>query len=177
MAKRAKKSFEGWIVPIVVALIGAIAIVFAAWWQDHSKPTPDKDKYIGRVTDSRTGDRIRGAKVSLEGKDVPPVIYTDSEGVFSFPLKKGADEVRVSVEANGYEKFDLRVSPTANSGMEDIRLRAIQPPPVPTPQSTPLPVSKRQPKSGGSSTSSSNRKSNANRHDEAINVLLGKKPG
>jgi hypothetical protein len=168
MAGLKKKNTSGWTVAVVVALIGAVPIIIVGWWQYRAKPSPQTRKYVGRVKDALTEDKIRNAKVSLEGRDVPAVIFTDSEGIFSFSLAGGVDQVHVTVEATGYEKFDLQVLPAANTGIEDIRLKRL---PTPLPEITPTPADKKKPRV----TKSVQRPKPASRRDEAIQVLLGKK--
>lgn len=117
---------------IIAAVIAAIATIIAAiivvWFQCQSKPviTPSgnvKPKFVGRVKDYITDTPIRNAKVTLEIQDVPPVIYTDSEGIFSFPIGAQTTELHIRVEAVGYEKFDRRLNPSSNYGVEEIRLQ------------------------------------------------------
>lgn len=106
---------------VLVALISAVAN-----WILKMPPSVDKNKFVGRVTEKATGKNIRGAKVSLEGSDVPPVTFTDSEGVFSFPLNDPSKEVRIRVEVVGYEGYDRRVIPAENPGIHEIRLEPLK---------------------------------------------------
>jgi hypothetical protein len=118
------------------ALITATGAVLAAllgglWlWMSKTLSTVEKDekkKFVGRISDGTTGENIRGAKVSLEGYEVPLVIYTDSEGVFSFPLNDPNKEIRIRVETDRYENFDLRVTPANIEGIQEIRLTQARP--------------------------------------------------
>lgn len=112
---------------VIVALITAIAALAGAFVKivlpkigdGSTKGTP----IIGRVSDNQ-GRAIRGAKVSLEGKGLPPLIYTDSEGIFSFDLPDEVKVIKVRVEAGGYGVYDRRVDVSAKSELEDIRLPA-----------------------------------------------------
>ena len=116
---------KAWL-PLAVATIGAAATVAVGYWQFHPKDKPiDKPSgrdFVGRVLDAKTEQNLRGAKIILEADGAPPVTYTDSEGVFSFPVKNSEEPVRIRVEVDGYEKFDRRVKPSSKSDMESVRL-------------------------------------------------------
>src|SRR5262249_54773272 len=102
---------------IIAALLGGLWL-----WLSKAPPGVEKKKFVGRVSDSSTGEHIKNAKVSLEGYEVPPVVYTDSEGVFSFLLNDPNKEVRIRVEATSYTDYDRRLTPSENPGMLEIRL-------------------------------------------------------
>jgi hypothetical protein len=125
MTKVSEYAGDGKRTPILVALIGAAAVIIVGYWQYYSKP--EKKEFIGRVIEAKTEKRIRNAKVSLEVQGVPPVIYTDSEGIFSFSLKDADNQVRVRVEAEGYEKFDRLITLSTRTGVEEIQLSLAQP--------------------------------------------------
>ena len=127
MTKVSEYAGDGKRTPILVALIGAAAVIIVGYWQYYSKP--EKKEFIGRVIEAKTEKRIRNAKVSLEVQGVPPVIYTDSEGIFSFSLKDADNQVRVRVEAEGYEKFDRLITLSTRTGVEEIQLSLAQPNP------------------------------------------------
>jgi hypothetical protein len=76
----------------------------------------------GRVLDARSGTWIRRAKVTLEGSGTPAVEYTDSEGVFEFPVSASTNRIRLRVEASGYEMFDRRIDVSKSEAVHDIRL-------------------------------------------------------
>ena len=116
---------KSWL-PLAVAAIGATATVVVGYWQFHPKDNkPSGKDFVGRILDAKTEQKIRGAKISLEADGAPPVIYTDSEGVFSFPLKNSDTPVRIRVEVDGYEKFDRRVKPSSKADMEEVRLAPV----------------------------------------------------
>lgn len=101
---------------------------------DNSRISTDITRlFVGRVADERTGKSINGAKVSLEGKGVPPVIYTDSEGRFSFAITSDLNQIKIRVDAEGYKSFDRLISPSAKAEPEDIRLTLADPSPTPVP--------------------------------------------
>jgi hypothetical protein len=85
--------------------------------------TPQMMQYIGRVRDSDTREAIKDAKISLEIQGVPPIIHTDSEGIYRFRVKPVDYAVLVRVEAKGYEVYTryITLSPD-NPSLEDISL-------------------------------------------------------
>lgn len=123
---KTEKNSKAW-VQLAVAAISATAIVIVGYWQFRPVDRPNGKDFVGRVLDAKTEKRLRGAKISLEVDDLPPVIYTDTEGVFRFPLKNFEEPVRIRVEVDGYEKFDRNIKPSSKSGMEEVRLSPISP--------------------------------------------------
>jgi hypothetical protein len=115
---------------LIVAAIAAVAAIIAALINSYygnilkplPSPTPSTQTFAGRIIEEITEKRIRGAKVSLEGENVPPVAYSDSEGIFSFPVTDQNKEVRVRIEVEGYDNFDRRMTPSKNNGIQEIRL-------------------------------------------------------
>ena len=127
------------IVPVIIAIVAVIA---------NLPPSPPGSwQYVGHVIGSDTEKPVRGAKVSLEFQDVPPVIYTDSEGVFRFPVPKSDLPGRVKVEATGYQTYDRSITLSSKNPLEDIRLvplsstlaSTLVPSPTLTPTPTPTP--------------------------------------
>ena len=119
---------------IVAALIAAIAAITVGYWQ-YFKNNELTREFRGRITDAETGKVLRQAKIVLEAQGSPPMIYSDSEGFFSFLLERANTQVRIRVEANGYEKYDRLINPTSGSGVEEIRVqptRNSSPSPEPT---------------------------------------------
>ena len=112
----------------------------------ETKPPGGKEKLVIKVLDKATGKSIGGAKVSLESSDVPPVNTTDSNGVISFPISDPKKELRIRVEADGYEKdFNLRITPANITGTQEIRLAPLASPSptvtaaIATPTPNPIP--------------------------------------
>jgi len=136
---------------IIVAIIGAAATVTVGHWQSKSKDE-SATKFIGRVTDHKTGKPLRKAKISLEGSDVPPITYTDSEGIFSFPLKDSGKQVRVRIAADSYQEFDRRINAIIKNEPEEFPLDLIQSAPQQT-NPSPLPSVLNSPKLKSSSSS------------------------
>lgn len=129
---------------IIAALISAAAIVLVGYWQygPPSRPaSPFTGKKItGRVVDAANNRAVGHAKVAMDSEDLPPVQYTDSEGVFTFPMPSSAQYVHLRVEASGYEPADRRINPAALGEIEEIRLQPARPdaPPSPRPAAEPV---------------------------------------
>ena len=108
---------------VIVALITAVVALTGTFVQLGllGGGPPKVVPFRGRV--SNLGGRgIGDAKVTLEGKGLPPLIYTDSEGVFTFNLPDDVKEIKIRVEASGYEMYNRRVDVAAKSELEDVRL-------------------------------------------------------
>ncbi len=87
-------------------------------------------EYVGRVLSQDTNSPVSNAKVTLDFQGAPPIVYTDSEGVYRFTINAESSKVsgRVRVDANNYEKYDRNITLYTNlMTIEDIRLV-----PVPT---------------------------------------------
>jgi hypothetical protein len=100
---------------------------FAGWiYLTYFRTHLDLSKwFLGRVVDEASRDRLAGAKVALEAGGVPPVLYSDSEGVFAFPVPTGVSTVRVRIESPGYEHYDRQVDVTSMNGVQEIRMKAL----------------------------------------------------
>ncbi|MCP4107115.1 MAG: hypothetical protein GY749_16505 [Desulfobacteraceae bacterium] len=111
---------------IIVAIIVALSSIIVGYWQFNKKPETSKPVgYIGRVTDAKSGFPVRGAKISFDFKDIPPIVYTDSEGIYRFSVIIKGDKIvsRVRVEADGYISYDRNIVLLSDvSTIEDIRL-------------------------------------------------------
>ena len=114
------------VVQIIVALILATSSILVGYWQFYKDSSSVVQfTYVGRVVDQITEAPIRRAKVILEIQGAPPIVYTDSEGIYQFLLKLKSNEVvegRIRVQASGYENFDRNVSISYITRLEDIRL-------------------------------------------------------
>jgi hypothetical protein len=120
------------VIPAVVAvLVGFFQFVLPVIMS--SKPTTID--FVGVVRNA-AGKGIRGAKVSLEGKDVPPVQYTDSEGVFSFRTTRDLHRIKIRVDAEGYVSDDRNITLNSNPDLAEIRLQQLNGP-TPSPTITP----------------------------------------
>lgn len=116
-----KTSRRGLIGVIIAAIITAVATISAATINSCRDSSPLT--FSGRVIDKNTEEKIRGAKVSLEeAEGAPPLAYSDSEGIFSFPVGDPNKELRLRIEANKYQNYDLRATPAKNQGIQEVRL-------------------------------------------------------
>ena len=111
-----------------LAVIGILALTFA-YWQFMYKPAhtsqAESIQYAGRVVDADTLKAISGAKVSVETQGVPPIYYSDSEGIFYLKLPGSAGTARIRVEADGYKKLERNVS-LLRTGIEQIPLEPVK---------------------------------------------------
>ena len=81
-------------------------------------------EYVGRVIDVNTQQAVTGAKVTLDLEGVPPIIYTDSEGVYRFKVAIDSNiSGQIRVDAEGYHIYtrNIEISPALKT-IEDIRL-------------------------------------------------------
>jgi hypothetical protein len=117
-----RRGFKGVIIAGFIAALAAISVAIINNCGNLFKPTPSPLSFTGRAINRNSEERIRGAKVSLEGDGIPAVAYTDSEGIFSFRLEDPNKEIHLRIEANQYDNFDLRVTPAKNQGIQEIRL-------------------------------------------------------
>jgi hypothetical protein len=118
---------------ILVALIGAVAVVAAALIAARcasrpGSPEPKQVSKTGRVLDANSGRPIANAKVSIEqDQQVPQIHNTDSEGIFHLTVPESANSIRLRVEADKYI-ITTRNVPITRTGIEEIKL-----PPMPAP--------------------------------------------
>jgi len=117
-----RRTLIGVIITAVLAAVAAISAAGINKCANAPQPGHFSQTFIGRIINKNTEEKIRSAKVSLEGEGVPLVAYSDSEGVFSFPINDPNKEIRLRIEADQYENFDLRVTPAKNQGIQDVRL-------------------------------------------------------
>ncbi len=151
MAENKTTLADSWLIalknrPFVAALIVIVAIVggLASFTDSFSKlrsfferykqnlaraeeppPTIGQRHFTGRIIDASSGERVQGAKVSLEAEGVPPVLYTDSEGIFSLTLAGAKKNIRLVIESRGYKTYERRLDTEASSEIQDIRLTPV----------------------------------------------------
>src|SRR6266498_4907588 len=110
---------------VIAAIIALVGVLFTAYLQYSKRPTQSVEKeYIGRVIDASTLQPMAGAKITLDLEGVPPVVYTDSEGVYKFNVViKSNISGQIRVDAKGYETYirNIQLSPDIQT-IEDIRL-------------------------------------------------------
>jgi len=119
------------VVPIFVALIGAAATVSVGYLQFGQQPS--ERIFVGRVVNTESEDTIRNAKITLESEGAPLIDYTDTEGIFTFILESTARQVRVRVDASGYDDLDRRITLSSKSGLEEIKLTPSKSEDIPDP--------------------------------------------
>lgn len=82
--------------------------------------------FTGRVFNhDNPGNKVGNAKVSLESNGPPTLTTTDSEGIFSVPIGDRVREIRVRIEAAGFEAFDLRIVPARTEGIQAFPLKPL----------------------------------------------------
>jgi hypothetical protein len=113
---------------IIVAILGLIGTLMLGYWQFVLKPgkpdQPIETEYVGRVININSQQAIVGAKITLDLEGVPPIVYSDSEGVYRFKVAIDNDiSGQIRVDAQGYQVYirNITISPDIKT-IEDIRL-------------------------------------------------------
>lgn len=83
-------------------------------------PFPTKNVVEGRVINGETGKGVQ-TKITLKIKDTVSIIDSDLEGKFQF-LRKPNTEVNITIDADGYEKCEVLITPLSNQ-IGDIKLQ------------------------------------------------------
>lgn len=119
-------------VGIVAALIGllgliitAIAMIAVPFIEKSLATSPGQAvEYLGRVLDSNTLLPVSGAKITLDLQEAPPIVYTDSEGVYRFKVAITSDlSGQIRVDAEGYQVYTRNITIYRDiRQLEDIRL-------------------------------------------------------
>ena len=82
--------------------------------------------FIGRVLDQEKQAPISGVKVLLNFPGAPPVVYTDLEGIYRFPVKcdsSSSFKGELTIEAKGYKTHNSFIELLPNKkDLGDIRL-------------------------------------------------------
>jgi hypothetical protein len=130
----AKVNRSGTIRNGLIAGAAAVLVAIIGLMNRSCDQPANKEKLVIKVLDKKTGNSIGGAKISLEGNDIPPINTTDSNGIISFPISDPKKELRIRIEADGYEKdFNLRITPANIMGVQEVRLTPV---PVASPTAT-----------------------------------------
>lgn len=105
-------------------LITACAVIAVPFIENLLNTTSGKEvEYLGQIIDANSSKAIAGAKVSLNFQGVPPIVYTDSEGVYRFKVAVESEiSGQIRVEAEGYEVYTRNITISQNTQLEDIRL-------------------------------------------------------
>lgn len=126
---------------LFVSALCLVVVVFGACSSAPPSPTApsvSRIEYVGRVLSRDTNDPIDDAEVTFDFQGAPPVVYTDSEGVYRFTIDIEGDKLagRVRVEAEGYGNYNRNITLFSDvSTIDDIRLESA----VPTATSTDAP--------------------------------------
>jgi hypothetical protein len=110
---------------IMVAILALIGVLVTAYLQYANRPSQSPDtEYVGRVLDANTLQPIAGAKITLDLEGVPPIVYTDSEGVYRFKVQINSDiSGQIRVDALDYQVYLRNITISRDrTRMEDIRL-------------------------------------------------------
>ncbi len=124
---------------IFVAIISLFGVVFTIYSQTNKNPTSQVTEYFGRIIDINTLQPISNAKITLDLEGVPPVVYTDSEGIYRFEVEiESKISGQIWVDAVNYQPYTRHITISIESNnLEDIRLSpSIDQPVIPTPTET-----------------------------------------
>ena len=112
----------------VLAIVAALIVAFFSghdWFEDIPSTKESQEiEYIGHVIDAGALQPIANAKITLTLEGVPPVVYTDSEGIYRFKvLIQSNVSGQIRVDAEGYQVYirNIIISPTLDR-IDDIRL-------------------------------------------------------
>ncbi len=129
VSKSEKKSWAAIVVPIVVALIGLVGVIFTTVWNSGSDPAPlpkiENFTYQVRVQAKDTSKNIPNAVVTIEvGGKAPLDGITDSTGLARIFVSASHAEQpgRLIVEADGYGKYRKEIDITEGTLPKDILL-------------------------------------------------------
>ncbi|KPL83036.1 hypothetical protein [Herpetosiphon geysericola] len=129
MATR-RSSWRPWsdhpIIASVTALAAVAAVIIAIVSLGKTQAT--SVEIVGRIIDDTTQIPISGAKVSFDMKNTPPIVYSDTEGVFRFIILLDEDSVagKIIVQKEGFANYDrlIDIQETTRT-IEDIRIKPI----------------------------------------------------
>jgi hypothetical protein len=118
-----------------LAVLAIIATLIASFLSGHDwfPPQPTlgdhrEIEYVGHVMDTDTLQPIANAKITLTLEGVPPVVYTDNEGIYRFKVVIQSNiSGQVRVDGQGYQVYirNITISPTLDR-IDDIRLSPVQ---------------------------------------------------
>lgn len=144
-ASSRRPAFGGGRLLILSAVIlAAAATAFGVWRYASGPSRRGPVQFHGKVVAKNGGRAISGATVSIESDGLPATGRTDSDGVFSLRLSPSADEVRIRIEADGFNVFSRNESLSA-AGLHEYALTDAASQNTPTPTPTPSPAPTRRP--------------------------------
>jgi hypothetical protein len=134
------------LIPLALAVLAAAAVAALLLWRFFYTMPDVLLGYQGKVVADNGGRAIKGARVSVEPKDGPPLATssTDSEGEFKLGLKRLPKNARIRVEAEGFRVFERDEEFTTGT-LRECRLIEAGATPTPTPTPTPSPAPTRRP--------------------------------
>lgn len=126
-------SGEKWWVPIIVALIGMIGIVWAAYIGSGSSSavlpaSASTFRYQIRVQSQSSPEGISNAKVTIEVGGIAPLDdFTDSSGlaVFDIDTSRAGKSGRLMVEAPKYQSLNQDIDLVQDALPKIIRLEVL----------------------------------------------------
>ena len=122
-----RRNLIGVIVGSIFAAVAAISVSIIN--KEPKIPPTETQTFVGRVYNRKNpSEKIANAVVVMEGESVPPFVTTDSQGLFSVPLRNSKKEHRIKLEVDGYEPFDLRVVPANRNDIQPIPLMPLSAP-------------------------------------------------
>jgi von Willebrand factor type A domain len=86
-----------------------------------------KNNLIIRILDINTNQKIINAKVSLcvlSSSNTPILEYTNSEGICQFQVKDINSAVKIDVNAESYDPYEILFTPSNEPGTKDIKLKS-----------------------------------------------------
>lgn len=124
---------------LLAAVMGVVVAAGLILWRYTSTPQRGVPvQFSGRVVTENDGRPVSEAMVSVESRGVPEISQTDSQGVFSLRLNQPVEQVRVRIEAKGFEAHtELVQLPTS---FKTFLLKAVVATPTPTPTPSPAPT-------------------------------------
>jgi len=116
---------------IIIAIIGGVALIGAAFVSKYFSKTPmpkldDKYQYTGMIESEDDGSRIKDALVLIiEDQNSPEEQRSDSEGVFHTRISATTQSLELFVVATGFERYKA-VSKPNRTGVHEIVLKPIK---------------------------------------------------
>jgi hypothetical protein len=113
---------------ITVAIIGLVGTLMLGYWQiglrQDDTATTFEIVYKGQVFGTGSQLPVPNAKITLNLDGSTHIRYTDSEGLFQFPVTiSPTSSGQIRVEADGYQLYTRNITLSGSPGyIEDIRL-------------------------------------------------------
>jgi hypothetical protein len=124
----AKIARTGVIIAAIITLFGVLVTIYSQFIQKTKDQNETiRAEYFGRVIDTDTLQPISNAKITLDLEGVPPVVYTDSEGIYRFEVEiESKISGQIWVDAVNYQPYTRHITiSTESNDLEDIRLSPV----------------------------------------------------